>query len=95
MKKVYVLTMSKDTVLCVADSIETIENYIKLDCHRINAISTDLFRYNYEDEFNGFLVYQIRAFNKNSNKFADLFDYKLHVGFMNVIDPEELDYTPY
>jgi hypothetical protein len=88
--------MSTDTVLCVADSIEIIENYLKLDCKQIGTIiSTDLFQYKYEDDFNGFLVYQIMAFNKKSNKFASLFDYKLHVGFMNVVDPEDLDYTPY
>ena len=96
MKKVYVLTMSIDTVLCVADSIEIIENYLKLDCKQIDTIiNTDLFQYKYEDDFNGFLVYQVKAFNKKSNKFDDLFDYKLHVGFMNVVDPERLDYTPY
>jgi len=95
MKKVYVLTMSKDTVLCVADSLEVIENYLKLDCQQVDTISTDMFQYNYEDDFNGFVIYQIKVFNKNSNKFANLFDYKLHVGFMNVVDPEDLNYTPY
>jgi len=95
MKKVYVLTMSKDTVVCVADSLKVIEDYLKFDCKSMGTISTDLFQYNYEDDFNGFLIYQVRAFNKNSNKFTDFFDYKLHVGFMNVVDPTELDYTPY
>ena len=95
MKKVYVLTMDKDTVICVADSLEVIENYLKLDCKQVSTISTDLFQYYYEDNFNGFLIYQVRAFNKNSNKFTDLFDYKLHVGFMNVVNPEELDYTAF
>ena len=96
MKKVYVLTMSIDTVICVADSLEVIENYLKLDCKQIDTIiSTDLFQYEYEDDFNGFLVYRIKAFNKKNNKFDDLFDYKLHVGFMNVVDPESLDYISY
>ncbi len=96
MKKVYVLTMSKDTVLCVTDSLEVIENYLKLDCQQIDTISTELFQYDYEDDFSGFLIYKIKVFNKTCEKFTDLFDYKLHVGFMNVVDPEDLDYyTPY
>ena len=93
MKKVYVLTLN-DSVLCVAHSIDIIEKYLRIDYGQIkDHYNLDLPQYIYEDEFNGFHIYKIKLYDKRKQEYLEAEGYRLQIGFEEVVDPEDLEYT--
>ena len=90
MKKIYVLTLDK-SVLCISHSLEVIEEYLRIDYEALKPIyDLNMFKYVFDEEFSGFLNYDIHIYSKESCMFTPIEGYKLQVGFLDIVDPEKM-----